>query len=91
MNVDGIFIFLGQLKVSYNTWTSGTNYGPTGEYYWDSTGEFLGPYLNWVSNEPSNENMYVLCILLKNVTGSYKWADDIYGGHLAYICEKNVH
>ncbi|XP_065349304.1 macrophage mannose receptor 1-like [Cloeon dipterum] len=65
-------------------WMSGSDLGSEGGYYWDSTGEYLGPYLNWNEGEP-NSGVDEHCTAFDTLSGS--WGDVICQQYARYICE----
>lgn len=59
-----------------HAWTSAADFSRTGDFYWDTTGEAIGPYLHWGPDEPNNLNSTEHCVIVRFIIGSYKWADD---------------
>jgi Lectin C-type domain len=69
------------------TWTSAINFGRDGDFFWDSTGAFIGPHINWAANEPNNYNNTENCMSLVIEAAIYKWADTPCYYINTYICE----
>jgi hypothetical protein len=79
------------MAMKWWTWTSAIKYGHDGEFFWESTGEFIGPHVNWATNEPNNVNNTENCLVLLLEGGIYKWADQNCGNHRSlYICEVKI-
>jgi len=55
-----------------------------GDYYWDSTGEFLGPYTNWDQGEPYSSWD---CVYWDSRSG---WITDLCQLEYFYICEAGI-
>jgi Lectin C-type domain len=77
------------MALSTFVWTSAGDFGRSGDFFWDSTGEFIGPYVNWAENKPILANNTEHCIILWDYPDSYKWADTDCRDELLYICESN--
>ena len=73
-------------------WTSAGDLGRTQDFYWDSTGEFLGPHLNWAVNEPKfrNDTNEYYCMYSRYDGVSYKWANNYCYEENLYICESKT-
>jgi hypothetical protein len=82
-------ILLGSMAIKWWSYTSAINYGRSGEFFWESTGEFIGPHFNWATNEPNNVNNSEHCLIMRPEGGIYKWADRNCG-HSPYICEGKI-
>jgi hypothetical protein len=79
---------VGNMTEKPETWTSAGDFGRTLDFYWDSTGEFLGPHLNWAANEPRIVNDTDYYCMSSNYDGvSYKWRNHYYSSEKLYICE----
>ncbi|XP_059486450.1 C-type lectin 37Db-like [Neocloeon triangulifer] len=71
-------------------WTSGNDLYLEGQYYWDSTGHALGPFLGWTSGQPaassaSYENCICLGMLINHMWNDLKCEDPY-----RFICEKSA-
>jgi hypothetical protein len=70
--------------------TSASDFGSTGEFYWDSTGVSIGPHVNWAENEPNNMNNTKNCIWLREHSGINQWEDITCLADTTYICESTI-
>lgn len=76
------------MRALWLTWTSGVDFGRQFDYFWESTGEFIGPHVNWAADEPNNANGVDHCLELMNVGGGiYKWNDASCINKNTYICK----
>jgi hypothetical protein len=69
-------------------WTSGNDINSEGEFYWDNTGNPLGPYLDWDDGQPNNGNQGAPqnCLELEQIRG-HKWNDVPCNQNNRFICE----
>jgi hypothetical protein len=77
--------------VSYpdNFWTSGNDFYREGQFYWDTTGNTMGPYLNWDAGMPNNGNNETgpqHCMQLEK-SRSHMWNDLACSLYFRFICE----
>jgi Lectin C-type domain len=65
-------------------WISATDLGRESDFYWDTTGDFVGPYTSWGTDEPNNDHGKEDCV------GFYRglWNDLPCTYTYRYICEK---
>jgi len=74
-------------------WISSNDLWREGEFFWDSTGEFLGPYTNWCEEEPRNggtNKEHCGGLWKKNGTSTWGWNDYHCDSLLNYICEAPI-
>jgi hypothetical protein len=73
-------------------WTSGANNEFDSNFYWESTGQAIGPFVHWAEGEPDNGTYGNLgaqnCVIL-NSLNRYLWHDfGCTAAELRFICEK---
>jgi hypothetical protein len=67
-------------------WTSAINFDGQDKYYWDNSGEYVGPFTNWAEYEPKLSNRSI-CVRLLDREGEFQWcsAGCLWGS--SYICQ----
>jgi len=84
-------IFAGSfLKTTLYYWTSGSDLGSEGEFYWDSMGEFFGPFTDWEDGQPNNAGDGQHCVNIECYTEYTLWNDGNCRDMLRYICEMKI-
>lgn len=76
--------FLTGNHVSYSFWTSGTDAGSLGQFYWAESGTSVGLYNNWASGEPNGRS--TSCLQLWGAE-DLRWDDVPCDSKLPFICE----
>ncbi|XP_065343282.1 C-type lectin 37Da-like [Cloeon dipterum] len=67
-------------------WTSGNDVYQEGSYYWDSTGNAVGPYRNWAPNQPVAGTTLNCIAYDRNL--DIRWVTSNCNNPLRYICEQ---
>ncbi|XP_065340154.1 galactose-specific lectin nattectin-like [Cloeon dipterum] len=68
-------------------WTSGNDVFQEGYYYWDSTGNAVGPYRNWAPNHPVASTLYNCIVYSRGA--DLRWAIASCSDQYRFICEQN--
>lgn len=67
-------------------WMSATDLGRDGDFYWDTTGEFLGLFDDWIEGEPTLGVENVHCGYLAS-GDTYRWRNGNCHSLLRFVCE----
>ncbi|CAB3366506.1 Hypothetical predicted protein [Cloeon dipterum] len=68
-------------------WTSGSDLGHEGAFYWEATGHSVGPFINWAPDQPDNaQSRSEHCIELWH-EANHLWNDNKCDTQSLYICE----
>jgi hypothetical protein len=83
--------FEGAFKKIAQFWTSGTNVGRSGDYYWESTGEYFGIFTDWMEGQPFI-SMDARCVSLISdlidPNNTFRWTTNAYCfNRFRFICE----
>jgi hypothetical protein len=84
------YVSTGKMAKLWQTWSSAVDFGRDNDFYWESTGAFIGPHINWAANEPGGVNGIQGCIILLAEAGIYKWRDAPSKEVRTYICEAKI-
>jgi len=84
------YMSTGKMPFLFHTWSSAVDFGRDGDFYWESTGAFIGPHINWAANEPGDVNGIEDCVILFPQAGIYKWGDAPCNAVRTYICEAKI-
>lgn len=69
-------------------WLSGTNYGvQLGDYYWDSTGEYLGVFADWMAGEPKVDLFPGCSLMSPDWNDTFRWSTWSCHNECRFICE----
>lgn len=67
-------------------WTSGTDQGEKGNFFWMSTGRHFN-YTKWSNSQPDNFGGIENCVHTWNIDGVTQWNNRGCDNRLYYICE----
>ena len=85
------YVSTGKMALLWQTWSSAVDFGRDGDFYWESTGSFIGPHVNWAANEPDGGvNGTQDCLILLPQAGIYKWGDAFCNEVRTYLCEAKI-
>jgi len=88
-----VFFLVEAFNLTTSFWTAATDLGHEGNFYWDSTGDFLAVHSDWGVGEPNNINGIENCMLLVNgpqSDGKFHWGDKPCYFSNRYVCENNL-
>jgi Lectin C-type domain len=77
-----MYVNLGTFTNTF--WISATDLGRESDFYWDTTGDFVGPYTSWATDQPNNFDGKQHCVVLYGGL----WNDLLCTDTYRYICEK---
>jgi Lectin C-type domain len=72
---------------SIRFWIAATDLGSENDFYWESTGDLIGPYTNWALNEPNNDKDNEHCVVLASSGVAGAWNDVPCTLNYRYICK----
>jgi Lectin C-type domain len=81
-------IFLDAFNTTTRFWISANDLGHEGSFYWDATGEALGPHTDWGNGEPNNANGDQHCAMILS-NADLSWSDRPCIWRQRFICEQN--
>jgi Lectin C-type domain len=95
LNCPFLYLYLPVEAFNLTTsfWTAATDLGHQGNFYWDSTGDFLAVHSDWGVGEPNNNDGSEHCVLLVNgplSDGKFHWGDEPCYLRNRYVCENNL-
>ncbi|CAB3383579.1 Hypothetical predicted protein [Cloeon dipterum] len=67
-------------------WISGSDEGQEGKFYWEATGQLIGPFTTWYPGEPNNLKGNEHCMMMPGYQ-YYLWNDEDCDVLANYICE----
>ncbi|XP_065342691.1 lectin subunit alpha-like [Cloeon dipterum] len=79
--------FIKPLKMIF--WTSGSDDGHDGEFYWEATGKSIGSFTSWLPGEPTIGTDLEHCLQMADYN-EFLWSNEDCNKTANYICEGEV-
>jgi hypothetical protein len=58
----------------------------SGKFYWESTGDVIGPFTNWEQGQPNGGTKENCTAMYYSV--NFKWADIVCDYEFKFVCKK---